>query len=650
MARVSFLLLIPLLAFSAQSLAAATAPPPEGIRLFNGENLDGFYTWIKDRGRDTDPKNVFTVHDGMLHISGEEWGCVTSDEEFENYHLVAEFKWGEATHEPRVDNARDSGILVNSTGEDGGYSGIWMKSIEVQMIEGGTGDLLAVGDGSEAYELTATVGDPAEGVPHVYKEGGTPLTINGGRIDWWGRDPGWKDAKNFRGVQDVEYPVGEWNRIEAIVAGDTITVFLNGVKVNECYGVKPTSGRLQIQSEGAEVFVRRFDLLPIGEKAASLLGSRFLYNSDASNMFIDVEPPMAPEDLYAYVDEVAGTGVTAFSVSPNYGMVMSYPSKVATMLGVDVSEALAATIAPGVETKPVSTERAAVNLRALVEAGHNPLGLVIDRANEKGLETFVSFRLNEVHAVEQDDHLILSKFWKDHPEWRIGKVADPLSDLYKDILGPRTSPIVATWLPAGLNFAVPEVRELRLAELRECCEVCDTDGLELDFQRFPMYFPSGAEADHVETMTAWMREVRAMTRDVGAQRGRPIQLTVRIMAKPEQNLGIGIDPVTWANEGLIDFVIVSHYLRNDFTLPVSEYRRLFPPSMPIYASIEVEPDPDTYRQMAWDLYQEGADGILVFNFFTTRERGNEPPFELLNELGNPRSIAPIGRDKESSAA
>ena len=43
------------------------------IQLFNGENLDGWYTFLKDRGRDKDPKNVFTVTDGMIRISGEEW-------------------------------------------------------------------------------------------------------------------------------------------------------------------------------------------------------------------------------------------------------------------------------------------------------------------------------------------------------------------------------------------------------------------------------------------------------------------------------------------------------------------------------------------------------------------------------------------------
>ena len=81
--------------------------------LFNGKDLDGWYTFLKGRGRDADPRNVFTVENGQLRISGEEWGCITTDEEFADYRLVVEFKWGNLTHAPRIDNTRDSGVLLH---------------------------------------------------------------------------------------------------------------------------------------------------------------------------------------------------------------------------------------------------------------------------------------------------------------------------------------------------------------------------------------------------------------------------------------------------------------------------------------------------------------------------------------------------------
>jgi hypothetical protein len=100
----------------------------KAIQLFNGRDLSGWYTFLKDKGRNVDPKQVFTVGDGMIRISGEEMGCITTEKEFENYHLVVEFKWGDKTYEPRVGKARDSGILLHSQGQDGASSGIWMNS------------------------------------------------------------------------------------------------------------------------------------------------------------------------------------------------------------------------------------------------------------------------------------------------------------------------------------------------------------------------------------------------------------------------------------------------------------------------------------------------------------------------------------------
>ena len=72
--------------------------------LFNGENLDGWYTFLKDKGKDNDPNQVFTVVNGMIRISGQEFGCITTDDEFENYRLTVKFKWGEKTWDPRIED------------------------------------------------------------------------------------------------------------------------------------------------------------------------------------------------------------------------------------------------------------------------------------------------------------------------------------------------------------------------------------------------------------------------------------------------------------------------------------------------------------------------------------------------------------------
>ncbi len=230
------------------------------IKLFNGEDFSGWYTFIKGKGRDNDPAKVFTIKDGLIRISGEEWGCITTNEEYENYKLVIEFKWGELTFAPRANNARDSGILLHSVGEDGGSSGTWMHSIECQLIEGGTGDLLVVGDGSDKFSITCPVAPEMQGSSLVFHPFGKPVPINKGRINWFGRDPEWKDVKGFRGAKDLETRIGKWNQLKCIVKGREIFIYLNGTLVNYAFDVKPSKGRIQIQSEGAEIFFRRVDL------------------------------------------------------------------------------------------------------------------------------------------------------------------------------------------------------------------------------------------------------------------------------------------------------------------------------------------------------------------------------------------------------
>ena len=241
--------------------------PDKPLKLFNGRNLDGWYTWSRD-SKYEDPKKVFTVANGVIRISGEEWGGIATREEYRDYHLIVEWKWGGATMGERKENARDSGILVHGVGEDGAYSGIWLESIESQIIEGGTGDFILVG-GKNKPTMTSEV--RRLGNELYWQPGGESVTRSSGRFNWYGRDPNWKDTIGYRGPEDVEKPVGEWNRQEVIADGDSIHNIVNGVLVNRGTKSSHTAGKIQIQSEGAEILIRRIELRPVDKrKIASL--------------------------------------------------------------------------------------------------------------------------------------------------------------------------------------------------------------------------------------------------------------------------------------------------------------------------------------------------------------------------------------------
>jgi len=234
--------------------------PKETIALFNGRNLDGWYTYLRE-DKYSDPKGVFTVKDGAMRISGAEWGGIATRQMYRDYHLIVEWKWGGPAHDDRATKARDSGILIHGVGEDGAASGVWLESIESQIIEGGAGDLLMVA-GKRQPSLTGRMRE-GKGNQLYWDESAAPTTRDRGRFTWYGRDPEWKDLLGFRGREDIEAPTGEWNRQEVICDGDTIRNIINGKVVNYATDSSHTFGKIQLQSEGAEIWIRRVERRPV---------------------------------------------------------------------------------------------------------------------------------------------------------------------------------------------------------------------------------------------------------------------------------------------------------------------------------------------------------------------------------------------------
>ena len=227
---------------------------------FDGKSLDGFYAYTR-KHKIEDPAGVFSVRDGMIRASGEDYGGLATKATYRDYHLIVEWKWGEQTWGDRKSKARDSGVLLHCVGPDGAAGGQWMESLECQIIEGGTGDFIMVkGLGKPSLSCETRIGDD-KGL--YFSAGGTLVTRDSGRFNWWGRDPAWKDELGFRGRFDVEKPAGEWNRLEVFCKGDTITNTLNGQIVNAGTRSSLTEGKIQLQSEGAEIFFRKFEVRPL---------------------------------------------------------------------------------------------------------------------------------------------------------------------------------------------------------------------------------------------------------------------------------------------------------------------------------------------------------------------------------------------------
>ena len=214
------------------------------VVLFDGHDLNGFDTFLKSKGLNNDPDHVFQVEHGVIHVSGTEFGYIITKQEFQNYYLKAEFKWGEGTFAPRAGQARDSGILYNIQGDQK----VWPRSVEFQINEGCTGDFWM----TDGAALTGKDGQRVTGPP------GSAL-----KIDRFNKGP-WKNVAGYRDpVNELEKPHGEWNVVELVNQNGHVKQYVNGKLANEGTDAFPSSGKILFQSEGAEVFFRDIELYPL---------------------------------------------------------------------------------------------------------------------------------------------------------------------------------------------------------------------------------------------------------------------------------------------------------------------------------------------------------------------------------------------------
>lgn len=239
--------------------------------LFNGKDLDGWDTFIgpplDDAGKklsevpvglNNDPKQVFTVVENggekVIRISGENWGAISTKKEYQNFHLQLMFKWGSLSWGQKKNKKKDSGLLYFSVDDYGADYGAWMRSQEFQVEEGNCGDYWGVAGGME--DIPVLKKSDSE---YVYMPGEPMLNFSATA----------KVGRHCIKRGDAEKPTGEWNVLDLYCHGDTSVHVINGKVMMVLYHSQQSDngqltslikGKLQIQSEGAEVFYKQIKI------------------------------------------------------------------------------------------------------------------------------------------------------------------------------------------------------------------------------------------------------------------------------------------------------------------------------------------------------------------------------------------------------
>ena len=261
-----YLIIIAFAVISINSFAQKGLKP-----LFNGKNLEGWNIYIGPKekggspiGLNSDPFNIFTVTDlngePVIHISGEVNASLATEKEFENFHIHMIFKWGD-----KIYTHLNSGLLYHSFGPFGAGLNVWMSSHEFQLMTGHMGDSYCMG---KSYFEIPTVASPT-GKNFTYSPTGDKRAFGDDKI-----------AKNASKCGDFEKPKGEWNTIDLYCYGRTSVHVVNGIVAMVNYNsgkiangevIPLTGGKIQIQSEGGELFIKKIELEKIDQIPAELL-------------------------------------------------------------------------------------------------------------------------------------------------------------------------------------------------------------------------------------------------------------------------------------------------------------------------------------------------------------------------------------------
>ncbi len=428
----------------------------------------------------------------------------------------------------------------------------------------------------------------------------------------------------------VDYPAVRW------IKGQLHLVWRHINRATPVGGLGGTSLYHHVVPGGTFAQLAAPRTLPsLSNTPAASRSRRVLYNFDGDSCLTTKANSKGPvavsvEDVKRLIEEVAydGSRVDTVLVCIN-AQVMYYPTKVGTMRGTLST--------PEERAKwPASEQQRFTNLKTFFDTGVDPYAIMLAEAKRRGREALLTFRMNDDHG----DDFLRTQFQVNHPEWRLG------TQRYRG--------------KGALDFGRDEVRDYIFRLLEEAVRRYDSDGLELDFNRFPTFFKDGTTDERVAKMNSLVERVRAMLDTVGRERGHRLILSVR----PPSNYGrtpptpatarqLGCDVPAWVQRGWVDFVAVSEFLHERGDLPIAHWKQAIP-SVPIYGGIECTKagaqknlSADEYRHAAPQLLKAGADGIYLFNFFTSREGGAnayEPPFAVLRDLGQ-TAATPGEREK-----
>jgi hypothetical protein len=204
-----------LLALAAGAQEAIT--PTGHLELFNGKDATGWTYFMRSNSA---PENTWSIRDGLIHCTGKPTGYMRTEKRYADCRVTVEW---------RFVKPGNTGVCVfmQDRAANASPNQVWPHCVECQGMHDHQGDFWLQG-GAKCNE---------------------PFNLG---------------KNGIKMLQpSAEKPVGEWNTYQSICRSNTVEIVVNGTSMNKVTGCDVSSGYIGLQSEGAEIEVRKVSLDPL---------------------------------------------------------------------------------------------------------------------------------------------------------------------------------------------------------------------------------------------------------------------------------------------------------------------------------------------------------------------------------------------------
>lgn len=341
------------------------------------------------------------------------------------------------------------------------------------------------------------------------------------------------------------------------------------------------------------------------------------------------QPPLTPEDFNHNVDQMVSSGMdTLIYIAGLIGGSVLYDSKVAQKIGDNVDRWV----------HPVYY-RTARSVQRLVSDGYDPMKLLCDRANEKGLWVLASAwstvtgGIREPYVWEGGN----SDFAFDNAHFQVGDDSDP-----------RSENVDST----RFNFLHEQVREERFRLFKELLADYETDGIVLNFTEQVPLSKFSEVGELSAELNQWLGRLKAVATKAETAQGRRKLIYAKVPSHPDAWRMLGLDVSRWVSSGFVDGLICQKsllgYLDQDCDLGWvkevvrgTDCRVLVGTHASIGGQLHRVATPPMISAAAMNAYMEGADGFGFIGGGWTS--GNWPwknvEYDTIRLVSNPGLLA-----------